>query len=82
MIPPFSPDLPNYRIDSLFSFKVTGLDYAGPLYVATSGKSALLKVYNLLLTCASSWAIHLELIPDMQVPSFIRGFKHFMLRRF
>ena len=40
-----SPDLPNHRIDSLFSFKATGLDYPGSLYVRTSEKDAVLKVY-------------------------------------
>ena len=39
-----------------------------------------MKVYILLLTCANSWGIHLELTPGMEVPSFIRGFKRFMLR--
>lgn len=40
-----------------------------------------MKVYILLLTCANSWGIHLELTPGMEVPSFIRGFKRFMSRR-
>ena len=65
----------------MFSLKATGLDYAGPLYVRTSEKDAVLIVYILLVTCASGRAIHLELTPDMQVPSFISGFKCFTLRR-
>ena len=75
MIPLVSLDLPNYRMDSLFSFKATGLDYAGTLYIRVFEKDAVLKVYILLLTCASSRAIHLKLTADMQVPSLIRGFK-------
>ena len=75
MTPPVSPDLPSYRIDSLLSFKTTELDYTGPLYVTTYEKDAVLKVYILLLTYASSRAIILELTPYMQVPSFIRSFK-------
>jgi hypothetical protein len=39
------------------------------------------KSYILLLTCASSRAIHLELVPDMSVHGFLRGFKRFMARR-
>ena len=81
MTPPVSPDLPNYRIDSLFLFKATGLDFAGSLYVRTSGKDVVLKLHILLLTCARSRAIHFQSTPDMQVPSFMRGFKRFMLRR-
>ena len=81
MIPLVSLDLSNYRIDYLFSFKATGLDYAGTLYIRPFEKDVVFKVYILLLTCASSQAKHLKLTPDMQVPSLIRGFKHFMLRR-
>ena len=80
MTPPASPDLSNYTINSLFSFKATGLDFAGLLNVRTSQEDAVLKVYILLLTCANSWGIHLELTPGTEVPSFIRGFKRFMLR--
>ena len=81
MTRPVSLDLPSYKIYSLFSFKATGPDYAGPLYVRTFEKDVVVKVSILLLTCASSWAIYLELTPDMQVPSFIIGFKRFMLKR-
>ena len=34
-----------------------------------------------MLTCASSRAIHLELVPDRSVHGFLRGFKRFMARR-
>ena len=71
--PPSSPDLPDYRVNYLtHAFQATGLDFAGPLFV---------KEYILLLTCASSRAIHLELVPDMSVSGFLRGFKRFMPRR-
>lgn len=81
MTPPASPDLSNYTINSLFSFKATGLDFAGLLYVRTSEEDAVLKVYILLLTFSSSRGIHLELTSDVKFPSFIRGFKRFMSRR-
>ena len=35
----------------------------------------------LSLTCASSRAIHLELIPDMSIHGFLRGFKRFIAGR-
>ena len=35
----------------------------------------------MLFTCASSRAIHLELTPDMSIPSFIRVVKRFVSRR-
>ena len=80
MLPPESPDLPDYRVNSLFAFQFTGLDYAGPLYIKTK-KDSVSKVYILLFTCASSRALHLELSPDMKVAAFIRAFKRFTARR-
>ena len=38
-------------------------------------------MYILLLTCATSRAIHLELVPDLKSDSFIRGFQRFISRR-
>ena len=74
------PDLPDYRVNYLtHAFQATGLDFAGPLFVKEGSKKT--KAYILLLTCASSRAIHLELVPDMSVSSFLRGFKRFMARR-
>ena len=77
---PSSPDLPEYRVDHMaYAFQFTGLDFAGPLFVKDGSKSS--KCYILLLTCASSRAIHLELVPDMSMHGFLREFKRFMARR-
>ncbi len=38
-------------------------------------------VYILLITCASSRAIHLELVPNLEATSLIRGLKRFQARR-
>ena len=77
---PASPDLPEFRVDhSGCAFQVTGLDFAGPLYVKNNLNND--KVYMLLLTCASSRAIHLELTTDMSIEGFLRGFKRFIARR-
>nr|XP_047139071.1 uncharacterized protein LOC100199492 [Hydra vulgaris] len=77
LLPPSSPDSPDFRVNNLYSFQATGLDYAGPLFVKTVNKDAACKVYVLLLTCASN----LELTPDMKIPAFIRAFKRFAARR-
>ena len=61
-------------------FQVVGLYYAGPLLIKTE-KDTVQKTYILLFTCATSRAIHLELTPDMLIPSFLRGFKRFSSRR-
>ena len=71
---PASPDIPEFRVDhSGCAFQVTGLDFAGPLYVKNNLNND--KVYMLLLTCASSRAIHLELTTDMSIEGFLPGFK-------
>ena len=77
--PPASPDLPDYRL-SFNAFHATGLDYAGPLHIKTENKETQ-KVYILLLTCAGTRAIHLEVCPDMKNSAFIRGFQRFSSRR-
>ena len=72
--------MPDYRVDYLtHAFQATGLDFARPLLVKEGSKKT--KAYILLLTCASSRAIHLELVPEMSVSGFLRGFKRFMARR-
>jgi hypothetical protein len=62
-----------------YAFQFTGLDFAGPLFIKDGLKNE--KSYILLLTCASSRAIHLELVPDMSIHGFLRGFKRFVARR-
>ena len=73
--PPTS-DLPTFRIDCGYAFQVIGLDNAGPLFLKDSSKC-----YILLLTCATSRAVHLELTPDLSIPSFLRGYRRFAARR-
>ena len=81
MTPPESPELPDFRVNHTNSpFSITGLDFAGPLFVKNKGLPNS-KVYILLFTCASSRAIHLELTPNMKSPAFIRGFQRFASRR-
>ncbi|XP_057317566.1 uncharacterized protein LOC130662675 [Hydractinia symbiolongicarpus] len=85
--PPTSPDLPEFRIDSFSkSFNCTGLDFAGSLFYRNYCKSSIcksdsLKCNILLLTCATSRAIHLELVTDQSTHSFVRGFRRFVSRR-
>ena len=76
------PDLCEFRIQSTRSFKYTELDYAGPLFIKEDNERAnVLKVYVLLLTCANTRAIHLELTNDLQTPSFLRALRRFISRR-
>ena len=78
---PETPNLPNFRISDTYSFCNIGLDYAGPLYVRESAKAVAVKVYILLFTCASSRAVHLELVPDMKSSAFVRAFERLISRK-
>ncbi|KAJ8929080.1 hypothetical protein NQ314_018279 [Rhamnusium bicolor] len=61
------------------AFENIGIDFAGPLYITESGRSK--KAYIMLLTCAVTRAIHLELVPDISAESCLRGLRRFMSRR-
>ena len=80
LLPPETPDLPDYRVNRLYAFQCTGRDYDGPLFIKNNTETTL-KVYILLFTCASSRALHLELTPDIKALAFIRVFERFTARR-
>lgn len=81
-LPPPTADIPSYRLESDFAFQHTGLDFCGPLYVKEKCcENSFTKVYILLLTCATSRALHLELVPGMGDESFIRGIIRFFARK-
>lgn len=75
-----TPDLPNIRVDEAPPFTHTVIDFARP--VVTTGLyskegKATQKAYVCLFTCASTRAVHLELIESLDVPAFIRCFRRF-----
>ena len=79
MSAPASPDLQQCRIDfSGFAFQATGLDFAGPLFVKQGSETV--KTYILLLICATSRAIHLELVYSMSSDGFLRWSRRFVAR--
>jgi hypothetical protein len=59
-------------------FSVVGIDHAGPLFCADfSGK----KFYVLLFTCAVVRAVHLELVPSLNVEDCVPAIRCFIARR-
>ena len=71
-----------------FAVSSIGVDFAGPIYVKDVDKSKLCyeqgivsKAYIVLQTCASSRAVHLDLVPNMSTQAFVRSFKQFTARR-
>ena len=81
-IPP-APSLPKFRVENDFAFMKIGVVFAGPVFVKNvyGGDQSTYKSYILLITCASTRALHLELVPDLNAESFKRGFSRFQARR-
>ena len=73
------PQLPKDRVGDHPPFAVTGVDFAGPLYVNTSQDQD--KVYICLFTCGVTRAVHLELTVDLTANSFLQAFRRFASRR-
>ena len=80
-----TPDLPDMCVADAPPFTFTGLDFAGPLYITSSkegdSNGISQKAYICLYTCASTRAIHLELLRDLSVKSFLQSFRRFASRR-
>jgi hypothetical protein len=76
---PDPPPLPTTRTNDSPPFTITGVDFAGEIYVkSTKGRS---NVYICLFTCASTRAVHLEVVTDLTVPTFVEAFRRFASRK-
>ncbi|XP_064475828.1 uncharacterized protein LOC135389726 [Ornithodoros turicata] len=71
--------LPADRLERTHPFDTTGIDFAGPLYVKVSDTQV--KSYIALFTCATSRAVHLELVSDLTTKAFVMAFRRFISRR-
>ena len=76
---PDPPPLPTTRTNDSPPFNITGVDFTGEIYVkSTNGPS---KVYICLFTCANTCAVHLEVVTDLAVPTFMEAFCRFASRK-
>ena len=79
--PPAGTALSKFRLDYSFPCQSIGLEYAGPIYfkncdhIEKNDERLFLDFY---MCCTR--AVHIELIPDLSVKSFILAFKRFILR--
>ena len=76
---PDPPPLPEIRTRESEPFTITGIDFTGAMYVRDSNTEA--KVYVCLFTCTTTRAIHLEIITDLSVETFLLAFRRFASRR-
>lgn len=77
MPPP--PALPSERVNYSTPFTYTGIDYFGPLFVATtSGKE---KRWVCLFTCLAVRAIHLEVVENLTAEECLLAVRRFIASR-
>ena len=82
---PQMADLPLERMTPTPPFTAVGLDVFGFFMLAngprTRKNASLRKCWVLLCTCLASRAVHLEILPSMDTPTFINAFKRFTALR-
>ena len=78
---PDPPPLPLARVQDGPPFCVTGVDFTGAMYVKNNETVGDFKVYVCLFTCASTRAIHLEIVTDLTEVTFLQAFQRFAARR-
>lgn len=71
--------LTGLRVNPADPFEVVGMNFAGPLFPKECGVAK--KCYILVITCAITRAVHLELVSDLTTERFILAFRHFISRR-
>ena len=76
---PDPPPLPHLRTQDVHPFTFTGVDFTGALYVQHGGQEV--KVYLCLFTCATTRAIHLEIVQNLTAETFLLAFRKFAGRR-
>ena len=75
-LPPFPP-LPDFRTQRDHAFAATGLDFMGPFKVLEMDGVSLTKVYVLMLTCAVTRCVHLEVTRSLGVKDCIMALERF-----
>ena len=77
---PPPPPLPEFRVTQNLAFTITGVDFAGPLFVRNRYSSSN-KVWIVLFTCLVTRAVHLDVVSDMLTGTFVCCLKRFVARR-
>ncbi|EGT42388.1 hypothetical protein CAEBREN_16468 [Caenorhabditis brenneri] len=74
-------DLPIRRTTPCRPFQHIGVDFLGPIKTQVRNSSEILKSHILLITCATTRLIHLELVRDLSTDEFLMALSRFMNRR-
>ena len=82
---PKSGPLPEARVSQDNAFSRIGIDYARPVYVKNvyivENDKTMYKAWIVLITCASSRCIHLDLVPDCSGKSCVDALTRFINSR-
>ena len=75
-------DLPQFRLSD-FAFTSCGVEFCGPMFIQDifSKDSTMHKIWVVLFTCASSCAVHLDIVPRLHSQPFIHYLHRFFARR-
>ncbi|XP_070167756.1 uncharacterized protein [Polyergus mexicanus] len=75
--------LPAERLEPIRPFRMSGVDYAGPVQMcASTGRGhRTVKGYICLFVCLTSKAVHLEPVTSLTSVSFLAAFRRFTSRR-
>ncbi|XP_064482842.1 uncharacterized protein LOC135395675 [Ornithodoros turicata] len=71
--------LPSTRVTQSEPFAVTGLDFAGPVWIKAQRSAK--EAYFVIFVCAVTRAVHLELVEAMSATAFLLAFRRFVARR-
>ena len=69
-------NLPKERLELIKPYLHTAIDYTGHLFVFDENKKET-KVYIVLYTCLALRCVHLDVVPDLSLNSFLLSFKRF-----
>ncbi|XP_050066248.1 uncharacterized protein LOC114132630 [Aphis gossypii] len=79
---PIMAALPRDRVQCTRPFTVTGVDFAGPIFIRSGlRRVAAKKAWIAIFVCFSTKAVHLELVDDLSSRSFVATLRCFMARR-
>uniref|UniRef100_A0A069DYA1 Putative bel15-i ag n=1 Tax=Panstrongylus megistus TaxID=65343 RepID=A0A069DYA1_9HEMI len=80
--PTLMGNLPKERVNMARPFAVTGVDFAGPIFIRSGVRKATkTKAYICVFVCFVTRAIHLEVVSDLTTNAFMASLKRFMSRR-
>ncbi|XP_062542425.1 uncharacterized protein LOC134210390 [Armigeres subalbatus] len=74
--------LPAQRVIPGKPFEVTGVDYAGPVYLKpTHHRAPSMKAYICIFVCFTTKSVHIELASDLSTNGFLKVLRRFIARR-